>query len=147
MIAKKKPKKKFFTPQQADAMLPLVRSIVKDISSLAHSLRDRHARIDRLQKMGGHDLHGSAHLEEEQAIWEKDADRLQECVAELQGLGVEMKDFYIGLVDFPCWQDDREICLCWKLGEDRLEWWHETFAGFAGRQPLAGTTCPENASL
>jgi hypothetical protein len=50
---------------------------------------------------------------------------------------VEIKDPYTGLVDFPCRQDNREVYLCWKLGEDKLDWWHEIDAGFAGRQPLA----------
>jgi hypothetical protein len=129
--------KKYFTPEQAEAMLPLVRSIVKDISELAHSLRDRHERLTRLQKGGvGKGLITASQLEEEQAAWEHDSERLQECVDELTGLGVEMKDLFTGLVDFPCWKDGREICLCWKLGEARLGWWHEVDTGFAGRRPL-----------
>src|SRR5437660_12573706 len=122
MVAKQPPAaKKFFTPQEAGAMLPLVRSIVKDISELAHSIRDRHDRLTRLKK----GLIPEPQLEEEQAAWEHDSERLQECVAELTELGVEMKDLFSGLVDFPCWKDGREICLCWKLGEPRLGWWHE----------------------
>lgn len=130
-------KKKYFTPDQANAMLPLVRAIVRDISELAHGLRDRHTRLDRLTQEGvGKGLITQDQLEEEQAAWERDAERLQECVTELTGLGVEMKDLFQGLVDFPGVKDGREICLCWKLGESRLDWWHETDAGFAGRQRL-----------
>lgn len=138
MIAEPKNRKKFFTPEQANAMLPLVQSIVKDISQLAHALRDRHARLERLSQGGvGKGIVTPSQLEEEQAAWESDSVRLQECVAELNGLGVEMKDLFLGLVDFPGLMDGREICLCWKLGEQRLGWWHETNAGFAGRQPLS----------
>src|SRR5262245_35549715 len=137
MIAEPKKRKKFFTPEQANAMLPLVESIVKDISELAHALRDRHARLERLNQGGvGKGIVTAPQLEEEQAAWESDSVRLQECVEELTGLGVEMKDLFMGLVDFPGLKDGREICLCWKLGEQRLGWWHETTAGFAGRQPL-----------
>jgi len=136
MVAKQPPAaKKFFTPQEADAMLPLVRSIVKDISELAHSVRDRHERLTRL-KSSGKSLVPEAQLEEEQAVLEHDSERLQECVEELTDLGVEIKDLFTGLVDFPCWKDGREIHLCWKLGEPRLGWWHEVNAGFAGRRPL-----------
>lgn len=136
-VANEKKKKKFFTPDQANAMLPLVQSIVKDISELAHSLRDRQTRLNRLNQGGvGKGLITRDQLEEEQAAWERDAERLQECIGELNDLGVEMKDLFIGLVDFPGLMDGREICLCWKLGEPRLDWWHETNAGFAGRQQL-----------
>ncbi len=137
MVANRERKKKFFTPEQANAMLPLVRSIVKDISELAHGLRDRHARLNRLGQGGvGKGLITQGQLEEEQAAWERDAERLQECVTELTNLGVEMKDLFLGLVDFPGLKDGREICLCWKLGEPSLDWWHETDAGYAGRQRL-----------
>ena len=57
---------------------------------------------------------------------------------ELRGLGVELKDYDIGLVDFPCWMTNREVCLCWKLGEADVGYWHEMDAGFAGRQKLPG---------
>ena len=130
-------KKRYFTPDQASAMLPLVQAIVKDITELAQALRDRHVRLDRLQHGGvGKGIISAAELEEEQAVWERDSKRLQTCVEELADLGVEMKDLFMGLVDFPCWRDGREICLCWKLGEPQLDWWHETDTGFAGRRRL-----------
>ena len=138
MVAESFTDKKYFTPAKAQAMLPLVRSIVQDISDLAHSLRDRHERLNRLQQGGvGKGLITESQLEEEQAAWDRESDRLKECVSELTELGVEIKDPYTGLVDFPCRQANRDVYLCWKLGEDTLAWWHEIDAGFTGRQPLA----------
>jgi hypothetical protein len=129
--------KKYFTPEQADAMLPLVRSIVKDIAELAPSVRDRHERLKRLQRGGvAKGVVTAAQLEEEEAALEHDRERLEECLGELSELGVEMKDPFVGLIDFPCWKDGREIYLCWKLGESSLGYWHEVNAGFAGRRPL-----------
>ena len=56
---------------------------------------------------------------------------------ELEELGVQLKDYERGLIDFPTMRDGRIVLLCWKLDEgDQLEWWHEVEAGFAGRQPL-----------
>src|SRR5262249_1496350 len=121
----------------ADAMLPLVRSIVKDIAELAPSVRDRHERLKRLQRGGvAKGVVTGAQLEEEEAALEHDRERLEECLGDLSELGVEMKDPFVGLIDFPCWKDGREIYLCWKLGEARLGHWHEVNAGFAGRRPL-----------
>ena len=133
----RRPKKKYFTPAEAGSMLPLVRAIVKDITDLSHSLRDRQTRLDRLQKDGVRSgLITAAELEEEESVFASDMERLQDCTTELSRLGVELKDFLTGLVDFPCWMDGREICLCWKHGEAELGWWHEVDAGFRGRQPL-----------
>ena len=56
--------------------------------------------------------------------------------AELQQVGCEFKDYNLGLVDFHGRLDEREILWCWKFGEDRITYWHELEAGFAGRQPL-----------
>jgi len=137
MAAKRTRKKKFFTPSEAQSMLPLVRAIVKDIVDLAHGLRDRHARLERLTDGGVHKgLITREQLEEEQAAFEAGQDRLQELVEELTELGVELKDYFAGLIDFPCWMDGREVYLCWKHGEKELAWWHEVDAGFQGRKPL-----------
>lgn len=58
-------------------------------------------------------------------------------ISELEALGVQLKDFERGLVDFPSLRDGRVVLLCWQLGEgDELEWWHDVDAGFAGRTPL-----------
>lgn len=137
MMTEPPPTRKFFTREQASSMLPLVQSIVKDITEMAGSLRDRHDRLSRLSQGGvGKGLISEAQLEEEQAAWERDSERLQACVEELTDLGVEIKDVHTGLVDFPCWKDGREIYLCWRQGEPTLAWWHELHTGFAGRKPL-----------
>jgi hypothetical protein len=127
MPTKPPPDKKYFTPAEATKALPLVRAIVADIAALATAMSERHGRMQ--------DLTGPAREEVEDQI-EKDQDRMQELVDELSGLGVELKDFFTGLVDFPCWQGGREIYLCWKLGEPEIAHWHEVSAGFAGRKKL-----------
>jgi hypothetical protein len=56
---------------------------------------------------------------------------------ELHELGVQLKDYSRGLIDFPSMKNGRVVLLCWQLGEgDRIEWWHEVEDGFAGRKPL-----------
>ena len=62
---------------------------------------------------------------------------LTSTIGELEALGVQLKDFERGLVDFPSLRDGRVVLLCWQMGEgDELEWWHDVDAGFAGRTPL-----------
>jgi hypothetical protein len=119
--------KKYFSLSEATKMLPLVKAIVGDISILAHSMRERHERM-----LG---LTGPAREEVEDSL-DQDQHRLQELVDELNQLGIELKDFFTGLVDFPCWSNGREIYLCWKLGEPTIGHWHEIWAGFAGRRKI-----------
>jgi hypothetical protein len=69
-------------------------------------------------------------------------ERFQAYVEELQSIGCHLKDPKIGLIDFMSRYQGRDICLCWKLGEDRIEYWHEIAAGFSGRQPVATLTQP-----
>ncbi|MCX7700580.1 MAG: DUF2203 domain-containing protein [Gemmataceae bacterium] len=131
------PTKKYFTREQANAMLPLVRSIVTDICDLAQRIEQRRRRLQQSQATGRSGLaFTDAQLEEEQAAWERETEQFKECVDELTRLGVELKDPMIGLVDFPCWRDGREVYLCWKLGEAEIGWWHELHTGYAGRRPL-----------
>jgi hypothetical protein len=61
---------------------------------------------------------------------------LRGLLVELQSAGIVLRDLERGLVDFPALRDGREVYLCWELGEDRVEFWHELEAGFAGRQRI-----------
>lgn len=99
-------------------MLPLVRAIVKDIV-------EGYEKLERLQEAGA----GSDELE-------AGRDALHALVDELQQLGVQMKDFKMGLVDFPHLREGREVNLCWHFGEDRIAFWHDLESGFSSRQPL-----------
>jgi len=68
--------------------------------------------------------------------WKEEAQRLIEEVADE---GIQVKDLERGLVDFPHFlggDPAREVFLCWHLGEDTIEFWHEIDAGIAGRRPL-----------
>lgn len=127
---KLKTSKKYFTVTEANAVLPLARSIVRDISELANSLQERY---DHLTAAG--DLAGDQKEEWEQEL-EQDQEKMRVYVQELQDLGIELKDFHTGLIDFPARMGNREVYLCWKLGEPEVAHWHELDAGFAGRRKI-----------
>ena len=133
---KRKRGKKYFNVAEANATLPLVRSIVKDITELAAGLRDRN---ERLMRLGGGRGRGEAHREELetlQADLDRAQDQMKDYVQELHALGVELKDYFTGLIDFPSEMDGREVYLCWRLGEPEVGHWHELEAGFLGRRKL-----------
>src|SRR5260370_14180813 len=130
--------RKYFTPAEANAALPLVQAIVRDIADLAQDLRERQERLHgRVKAERG--ARGEAYREELKPIQEeleRKKERLMECAKELENLGVELKDPNTGLVDFPAMMDGHEVYLCWRLGESKVAFWHEIEAGVARRQKL-----------
>ena len=124
---------KTFTVQEANALLPNVKIIAGKIQR-AH----RHLSTYRedAKKAAEAAEHGGGGLTDGVAYAAALTD-LTLQLAELEALGVQLKDFERGLVDFPSLREGRVVLLCWQLGEgDELEWWHDVDAGFAGRTPL-----------
>jgi hypothetical protein len=64
-------------------------------------------------------------------------DQMAAGVARIDAMGITLRDIESGLVDFPALVSGRQIWLCWRLGEDSVDWWHDLEAGFSGRRPLA----------
>jgi hypothetical protein len=137
-------RRKTFTVQQANATLPLVRAIVSDLVQLAKEVFDRRRRLTLLFEGRRRDASGP--YGEELAQIEEGLDRdtlqLQEYIEELEQVGVELKSATEGLVDFPAILEDREVYLCWKLGEPEVGYWHELEEGYQGRQPLPPSRIP-----
>ena len=138
--------RQLYTVQEASQRLPLVRSIVKDIVELYEDVTDRCERLDRLKEGRGNqeaDNLYSEELEQSEEALEKDLMKLEEYRLELEAIGAELKDPQQGLVDFRSQLEDREIYLCWKLGEPEIGHWHELDEGFEGRQELVSQTHQE----
>jgi len=123
---------KLFTVDEANALIPRVREVVGRIQTLygrIGELRDAAKEAAGASEYGGGMEGGTTYVK---TLYE-----VGKLTTELHSLGVQLKDYSRGLVDFPCLRDDRVILLCWQLGEgDEIEWWHEVEAGFAGRRPL-----------
>lgn len=140
-------KKQFFTLSEATSRLPLVRAIVEDIVRQARDVHDRQERLKAIREISGVSARRqenaySEEVDEIESELERDGKQLQAYADELADLGVELKDPFNGLVDFPTLVEDREAYLCWKLGEDEIGFWHETNAGFQGRQSLFEDSVP-----
>jgi hypothetical protein len=118
-----------WTLEQANSTLPLVKRVVSDIISANTTIQRLHSRLEV-----------AAPAKEQQALQiELDAaqDHLLEYEGELSGIGCELKDRSTGLVDFIGRHQGRDVYLCWKMGEDKIAYWHEMQAGFAGRQAIS----------
>ncbi len=130
------PNKKYFTVQEANSALPLVRAIARDVAELAHDLRERYQRLGRNRPGGAASEAHQEEMQQMEAELEGAHERMREYEAELRQLGVDLKDPFTGLLDFPAWMEGRPVYLCWRLGEAEVGHWHELEAGFAGRQKL-----------
>jgi hypothetical protein len=140
-------KKRYFTVEEANQRLPLVRVIVQDIVDLYRDVHERRERLNRIRQRPGasrrneETLHSEELRQTEEEI-DKDIERLEAFVGELRELGCELKDLQVGLIDFLTVIDGREAYLCWKLGEDEIAWWHDLDGGFQGRQSLLEESVP-----
>ena len=67
---------------------------------------------------------------------ERSAERLKQAMEEISEYGCQIKDLDIGLLDFPTLYRGQEVLLCWRLGEQRIEYWHGLEEGFRGRKPI-----------
>ena len=126
-------KMKLFTVQEANALLPNVRLMLAKIQrahrKLSHYRDDARKAAEAAEQGGGGVVDG--------VVYAQILTELTSHMTELEGLGVQLKDFERGLVDFPSLREGRVVLLCWQMGEgDELEWWHDVDAGFAGRTPL-----------
>jgi hypothetical protein len=125
---------KIFTVQEANALLPNVKVIVGKIQRAHRRLstyrKEAKKAAEAAEQQGGGGLTNGV-------AYATILTELTTQLAELETLGVQLKDFERGLIDFPSLRDGRVVLLCWQLGEgDELEWWHDVDAGFAGRTPL-----------
>ena len=131
---------KLFTVAEANRTLPLVKVIVSDIVTLAQDVKDRQERLRELRaRRSSARKTSDAHSEEVHQMEEEleaDVERLRGFIDELNKIGVELKDPLMGLVDFRSLMDGREVYLCWRHGENEIEYWHELDAGFSGRHSL-----------
>ena len=61
---------------------------------------------------------------------------IQSALERIIETGCVVKDLDVGLLDFPARIDDEHVYLCWKLGEDRIRFYHRQDEGFSGRKPI-----------
>lgn len=130
-------KRKYFTAEEANKMLPLVRAIVGDIVdqyTSVNGLRERLSAVPVERRRPPNDVY-TEELAQSQAELDSQETRLAAYIDELARLGVELKG-PDGLCDFPSLRDGRPVYLCWRLGEPQVLHWHELNAGVAGRQLL-----------
>lgn len=135
--------KRYFTVEDVNQRLPLMRAIVADIVALHATLSERRELLRRVRQPHSttsrerdeDNLHEEElrDVERELEVGER---QLQAFERELSQLGGELLDPATGWVEFPAMLDGREVCLSWKHGEEEIAFWHEVGAEPQQRKSL-----------
>ena len=132
---------KTFTLGEAQILLPVLEALLKR----AQTAGKRAAALGFEMQQLSHRifLSGGMHVDvvkaaRRRAERDKAMKEATDTVAEIDEIGVQVKDLEQGLLDFPCVMDGKTVLLCWKLGEKEIGFWHTEEDGYAGRKPLEG---------
>ncbi len=135
---------KAFTVGEANALVPALTQTFREIDAHKYQIREAGKRIEVLELLWGNGLRDPANPDHADFMTQRaTVDRclrgIQRCIQEgvvAFGLRLPMGGIEDGLVDFPTTYQGRWVYLCWHVGERELRYWHETDAGFQGRQEL-----------
>jgi hypothetical protein len=122
---------KFFTLEQANDALKVIRPLMEEIQSIRQKILEKQPETwTAIEKSVGNG--GNRTL----SRMVRDFERLDALVHRILDTGAQIKDINIGLLDFSAMKDGREVYLCWQYGEGEIAYWHEVDAGYTGRQPI-----------
>src|SRR5437660_852914 len=132
-------KMKTFTIEEAHRLLPVLKSLLQRamegkqlIEQVEKEFQDLNHRI----LLSGGLFVDVPKVARRRAERDKAVQNTKDAMAEVEAIGVQIKDLDIGLLDFPCVVDDQIILLCWKFGEEKIGFWHGLEEGFRGRKPI-----------
>ena len=126
-----------FTLDEALTLLPVLESLLRAAIGGKKVMEGVEAEMQALSHRIF--LNGGTHVDvvavaRRKAERAKAEQRAKDAIAEIDSIGVQVKDLDIGLLDFPCEVEGRTVLLCWKMGEESITHWHGTDEGFAGRK-------------
>lgn len=130
---------KTFTLEEANALLPVVESLLEQVIAAKEEAERLEGEIQSLRQrifLSGGMTVDIASVARNRADAEAQVQKAKESLGEIDSIGVQVKDLDTGLLDFPCRIDGDLVLLCWRRGERRIEFWHTLESGFRGRQPL-----------
>jgi hypothetical protein len=122
---------RLFTVEEANALLPRLREILDDVAVHREALREKTQHMKTILERAVGNGGGKAGSE-----YGIEAYKLYLAAERIRELGVVLKDLDMGLLDFPHEREGRIVFLCWHPPEERVAYWHDLDAGYAGRQPL-----------
>jgi hypothetical protein len=130
---------KTFTIDEAQSLLPVLESLLKraiEGKQAAEQIESALSDLARRIYLSGGMRVDVGKVAKQRAEIENHLKLVRESIAEIDSIGVQVKDIDAGLLDFPFRLDDQVVLLCWRMGETSIEHWHTMESGFQGRQPV-----------
>jgi hypothetical protein len=115
---------------EANALLPSVKPVLRRLRDAKDELTDAEAH-EVLAEVAPGNGGGEPGRQVGEAFLE-----VRKLLATLQEAGLVVRDIDRGLIDFPAIRDGEEVYLCWELGEDAVDHWHDLESGYRGRRHL-----------
>jgi hypothetical protein len=130
---------KTFTLDEAQSLLPVLEALLKRAIEGKRGAEEVESQLSDLSRRiyisGGMHVNLSQ-VAQQRAEMESHLERVRESIAEIDSIGVQVKDLDSGLLDFPFRLDEDIVLLCWRMGESSIDHWHTVESGFQGRQPV-----------
>ena len=121
----------YFTLAEANAALQIIKPLMEKVQMIRQNILAQKPEVwPVVEKAAGNGGSKAA------SLLAMEFEQLDQCVHQIQATGAVLKDINLGLLDFSAWREDQEVYLCWKYGEQNIEYWHEIEAGFAGRRSI-----------
>jgi hypothetical protein len=133
---------RYFTLDEAQDLLPRIApylELAREQKQKMDSLDEQLSRASAEIMVLGGSIPPRQKLAKVKSERDQVAGQLKESISKIVETGCLIKDLDVGLVDFPAMRGGEEVLLCWKLGEERIEYWHRVHEGFAGRKLLDET--------
>jgi hypothetical protein len=130
---------KLFTLREAEKARAELEPVLIEAMDLRRKMVDLEATLqaltERIVRMGGvsipYEKAAATRTERDTVV-----STLQTMLDRMQATGCVVKDLDVGLLDFPARMDNQDVYLCWRLGEDRIRFYHRQDEGFSGRKPI-----------
>jgi len=128
-----------FTLEEANAALPELSSLIRQVNTRRQDLIYLHVELEGLRSQQGHnqpDAQLGRRIAEKEAEVSGIRKDLRDLAQTVDAMGCTLRDYERGLVDFPAIIEQQPAYLCWRMGEESVQFWHGPEEGFAGRKPL-----------
>ncbi|MFQ5663606.1 MAG: DUF2203 domain-containing protein [Terriglobia bacterium] len=130
---------RLFNPREAEKLLPLLEQLlggVREKKKTVDAIEHEFSQVQNRILLYGGIVPPYGYLAQKKLERESCVSTIRDAVSRIEENGCLVKDLDVGLVDFPSVVNDERVYLCWKLGEERIGYWHRPEEGFAGRKPL-----------
>lgn len=131
---------RYFSVEEANACIPELEKILRQLQALLAEIEEKLGKLREAKEAArrrGEQVDAQTFMQPEgeldflKVVAQGQINRIRE-------LGAVLQDIQAGLVDFPMKMGDRDVMLCWRLGEPAIRYYHGPGDGFAGRKPLPG---------